>query len=118
MLSSSEIKKLKLMIKNAQKKYPKSPRYSSKIKEMIGRLTQYLTIDQIYKDFGVSKYYISRTKKNYKKSNSKSRSKNIKDNLNLESTPLQFVELPNEKNTSQPFMKLTSPNGLIIEIWG
>ena len=112
MLSSSEINELKLMIKNAQKKYPKSPRYSSKIKKMIGQLTQSLTVDQIYRDFGVSKYFIGKAKKNYKKGKSE------KNNQCPENTPLQFIELPSEKNTSQPFMKLTSPNGLIIEIWG
>ena len=112
MLSSSEIKKLKLLIKNAQKKYPKSPRYSSKVKEMIGQLTQSISIDEIHREFGVSKYFIAKNKKNYKCEKPK------KNDSCTEDIPLQFIELPNEKVTSQPFMKLKSPNGLIIEIWG
>lgn len=118
MLSSTQIKELKIIIDNTKKRFPKRPVYSSKVHKMVGELTKYLTIKQISKDLGLSESFIRKIKKRDNVDiNSKNKVKNEKEVFTLEDPPLQFIELPKAKSVSQPFVKLISPKGVIIEVW-
>ena len=85
---------------------------------MVGELTKYLAIKQISKDLGLSESFIRKVRKRDNLDiNSKNKVEKNKEVVTLEAPPLQFIELPKAKSVSQPFVKLISPKGVIIEVW-
>jgi len=121
-INLAEVKRLASM---AQSKNRWNPRYSKAVQDGICDLSSKLSIKEICKQLNISRYFVDKSLRNCRGKKPKSPMSTVANN----SDPLhqlQFLEIPNsntttaDKNNSdlKRFMKVTTPSGMIIEVWG
>ncbi len=115
----SDLEKLKSIVAEEKSKRPQKPAYSDAVKSSIAGLTRTMSVAQISSALGVSPSFVERVKQSSIRKKSVSKEKNIEKSV----PDLHFLQIPSDikkdkHNDQQRFMKVTTPNGLIVEIWG
>jgi hypothetical protein len=112
-MQDNDLNELKAQINLAKMNNPRRPIYSSSVKSQIADLAQNLTADKVSKMLGVSKSFIDKQKKISNKLPPKSKNNPIR----LLQIPATILDNQQKKETLQRFVKITTPNGISIEIF-
>lgn len=114
-MKTAKLKEAKTLVERDRKMAtnPKKVTYSKETKEKVYGLLTEMSVQKISNELGVSRCFIDRTRTKRRKTEN-----SIVNNDNA--LPVQFMELPNDfmKEELQPTLKVTTPRGLIIEIFG
>jgi len=113
-MQDNDLNELKAQINRAKMNNSKRPTYSSSVKSQIADLAQNLTADEVSKMLGISRSFVDKQKKRI---TNKLPLKSKNPSIRLLQIPATILDNQQKKDTLQRFVKITTPNGISIEIF-